>query len=118
MHESWPACGGSTSVGTTRLRGAVEKSRKRAIGPSNTTSLVELHRGRRRALVVRHHRNKSVSTSGALDPRRSSPAHQSVRPSTATDHAVMPSASAISSNDGGHVPVMRLPSVTGTEQPC
>ena len=37
MHESWPACGGSTSVGTTLLRGpVVEKSRSRATGASNT----------------------------------------------------------------------------------
>src|SRR5579863_3724259 len=35
MHESWPACGGSTSVGTIEADGSVEKSRSRAIGVSN-----------------------------------------------------------------------------------
>ena len=41
MQESWPACGGSTSVGTTPRLREVEKSRRRASGDSNTISVVD-----------------------------------------------------------------------------
>ena len=95
-----------------------EKSRSRATGASNTTSFGELQSGRRRSVATLNHRNQSASNSGGVSPRRSAPAHQSARPSTVAAHAAMPSASAISSNDGGHVPVMRLLSVTAQMQPC
>ncbi len=45
MQESWPACGGSTSVGTTFLLRVVEKSRSLATGASNTILLGELQVG-------------------------------------------------------------------------
>ena len=46
MQESWPACGGSTSVGTTFAFEPSEKSRRRATGHSSTISLGECQRGR------------------------------------------------------------------------
>src|SRR5690349_14654928 len=64
MHESWPAWGGSTSVGTTRLR-ETEKSRRRASGASNTISCGVVQEGLRRSVVVVSQRGKS----NAVGPR-------------------------------------------------
>ena len=64
MHESCPACGGSTSVGSTRLRPPAEKSRSRATGASNTTSLAELQRGGRRSVADANQRIQSSTSSG------------------------------------------------------
>src|SRR5476649_657794 len=112
MHESCPACGGSTSVESTRLRLPAEKSRSRATEASNTTSLAECQRGGRRSVAETHQCIQSAPSSGGVALRASAPAHQSDSPSTAAPHAETLSASAISSNDGGHVPAMRLLSVT------
>ena len=54
MHESWPACGGSTSVGTTSARLRPEKSRSRATGVSSTILLALDHVGRRRLTTSAH----------------------------------------------------------------
>src|ERR1019366_4348815 len=112
MHESCPACGGSTSVGRTRLRRELEKSRSRATGASNTTSLAEPQRGSRRSATAVHQRTQSIASSGGIAPRLCVLVHQSARPSTAARQAVTLSASAISSNDGGQVEDTRLLSVT------
>src|SRR5436190_6564318 len=48
MHESCPACGGSTNVGTTGAAPGAEKSRKRASGASKTSSCGDVQQGRRR----------------------------------------------------------------------
>src|SRR5438034_876754 len=71
MQESCPACGGSTSVGRTPLRRAVEKSRRRAIGASSTTSLGELQRGGRRCVAATHQRTQSAASSGGVAFRAS-----------------------------------------------
>src|ERR1700716_1302652 len=71
MQESWPACGGSTSVGTTpRLAPGGEKSRRRAIGASNTTSFGEVHEGGRRVAIKSNHRGTSI---GPEPPERAAP---------------------------------------------
>src|ERR1700690_1767042 len=101
MHESCPACGGSTRVGTTPLRAPVEKARSRATGASNATSLGEVHRGRRRVVADDHQRIQSTASSGGVAPRSITPAHQLEIPSTAAAQAATPSAKAISSNVGG-----------------
>src|SRR5689334_19918689 len=64
MHESWPAWGGRTRVGTTRRR-EVEKSRRRASGASNTTSCGVVQAGLRRSVAVVSQRGKS----NAVGPR-------------------------------------------------
>src|SRR6185312_12228882 len=112
MQESCPACGGSTSVGRIRLLGAVEKSRSRATGASNTTSLGAVQLGRCRSVVRPHQRIQSPINSGGVAPRLAAAVHQSDKPWTVAAQEVMPPASAISSNDGGHVADMRLLSMT------
>src|SRR5437763_16396495 len=58
MHESCPAWGGSTSVGTTRLR-ETEKSRRRASGVSNTISCGVVQDGFVRVVAVAIQRGRS-----------------------------------------------------------
>src|SRR5581483_6212108 len=58
MHESCPAWGGSTSVGTTRRR-ELEKSRRRASGASNTISCGVVQTGFRRSVAVIIQRGRS-----------------------------------------------------------
>src|SRR5947209_6374541 len=82
MHESCPACGGRTSVGTTALLApAGEKSRRRAIGASNTISFVEVHDGARRLAISS---SQCGTSNGAGDPV-SAAAKQSASPSSPTD---------------------------------
>src|SRR5437588_30596 len=64
MHESWPACGGRTSVGTTPRR-VLEKSRSRASGASSTISCGEAHSGTWRRTTWFHQRTWS---SGSISP--------------------------------------------------
>ena len=65
MHESWPACGGSTRVGTTCLRLRDEKSRSRAIGASSMIRLGVDHVGRRRLTTSAHQLiDSSISCGG------------------------------------------------------
>src|ERR1700694_195738 len=59
MHESWPACGGSTSVGIRPLVPDVEKSRRRATGVSNTISCGVVQAGALRAAVSSNQRGRS-----------------------------------------------------------
>src|SRR5581483_11882975 len=59
MHDECPACGGSTSVGTSPRGLAVEKSRRRAIGVSKTTSCGLVHEGGRRDEVNSSQRGMS-----------------------------------------------------------
>ena len=75
MHESWPAWGGRTSVGTTRLR-ETEKSRSRAKGASNAISCGVDHDGGVRRVAVAIHREKSK----AAGPRRSAAVKQRPNP--------------------------------------
>src|ERR1700759_3844090 len=77
MHESWPAWGGSTSVGTTPRRVDVEKSRSRASGVSNTIVCGVVHAGACRVLAVSIQRG----TSSATGPRWSAAAQHLPRPS-------------------------------------
>src|ERR1700733_1643087 len=78
MHESWPAWGGSTSVGITR-RFDVEKSRRRASGASNTISWGVVQAGARRSVAVASQRG----TLNAPGPRSSVAAQILPMPSTA-----------------------------------
>ncbi len=61
MQESWPACGGSTSVGTSPARVEVEKSRSRATGASNTISCGVVQVGARRFLASSNQRGSSAT---------------------------------------------------------
>src|ERR1700733_5045904 len=83
MHESWPACGGSTRVGTTR-RLEIEKSRRRASGASNTISCGVVQAGGRRSEAVANQRGRSK----AVGPRSTAVFQQSPAASIA---AVQPS---------------------------
>src|SRR5215475_1317916 len=77
MQESWPAWGGSTSVGTTRLRPATEKSRSRISGVSNTISCGVVQEGACRVVAVSIQRDRS----NAAGPRSSAAAQHLPRPS-------------------------------------
>ena len=83
MQESWPACGGSTSVGTTPRAPAAEKSRSRASGASNTSSCGEDQPGRRRspATVIQ------CPTSNGQGATRMPARTQSVTPPAVAAHA-------------------------------
>ncbi len=59
MQESWPACGGSTSVGMTRSVAPSVKSRRRAIGHSRTISWGVDHSGLRRVATSDQKRTAS-----------------------------------------------------------
>src|SRR5579859_8296241 len=100
MQESWPACGGSTRVGTSPVPSDVEKSRSRAIGADHSTSLGVLQVGFRRSDIVVHQRIDSPISSTGVARRRSASAHQPATPSTAADQAVSASVKAISSYAG------------------
>src|ERR1700757_5280355 len=76
MHESWPAWGGSTSVGTTRRPPDTEKSRSRANGVSNTISCGVVHEGAFRVVAVSIQRG----TSSAAGPRSRAVAQHLPRP--------------------------------------
>src|ERR1700752_5298763 len=78
MHESWPACGGRTSVGTTRRREA-EKSRSRASWVSNTISWGVDQDGARRSAVSAAQRGRS----NAAGPRSSAAVQHLSSPSNA-----------------------------------
>ena len=73
MQESWPACGGSTSVGTTSAVEPCEKSRRRATGHSSTISLGECQVGRSRRPASVHQRRTSSNTSQGSAPRAVAP---------------------------------------------
>ena len=74
MHESWPACGGMTSVGTTSAGAPPEKSRSRLSGVARTISCGVCHRGLRRVVVSAHQRIMSSGTSSGVRPRVRAPA--------------------------------------------
>src|ERR1700729_2403623 len=78
MHESWPACGGNTSVGTTR-RLETEKSRSRASSCSNTIPCGVAQDGARRSAVSATQRG----TSNAAGPRSNAALQHFPSPSTA-----------------------------------
>src|SRR5215213_3887599 len=72
MQESCPACGGSTSVGTTSSVAPSEKSRKRATGHSRTMRFGECQRGRSRLVASCVQRAASShACHGVRVPRRS-----------------------------------------------
>jgi hypothetical protein len=73
MHESWPACGGSTRVGTTSAVEPAEKSRRRATGHSSTISFGECQRGRSWRLASVHQRRMSSNTVQGAAPRAMAP---------------------------------------------
>src|SRR5450755_4670202 len=82
MHESCPAWGGSTSVGT-RPRGlAVEKSRSRATGASKMISFGLAHLGGSRVVMRFHHLGRSC---GPTSPLSVAPTY-SPMPRSAIDH--------------------------------
>src|ERR1700729_1722079 len=97
MHESWPACGGSTSVGTTCARLRLEKSRSRATGVSNMILFGLDQVGRRRLTISAHHVIDSTSNCGGVALRRIALAHHSATPSAVAPHALIESANASSS---------------------
>src|SRR5689334_4492020 len=76
MHESWPAWGGSTSVGTGPRAREVEKSRNRATGVSKMILWGVVQDGGRRDQVISSHRGTS---SASILPVKAPPI-QSVRP--------------------------------------
>src|SRR3974390_1011752 len=79
MEDSWPAWGGSTSVGTTRRR-EVEKSRRRARGASNTISCLVVHDGACRVVGVISQRGRA----NAVGPRGSAAVQHLPSPSRVT----------------------------------
>src|SRR5690348_3373520 len=102
MHESWPAWGGSTSVGTTRPRPETEKSRSRASGASNTISCGVVQAGASRVVAVISQR----VTSNAAGPRWRAATQHLPRP---TKVAAAPSSqlsnrpeAALGDGTGGH----------------
>ena len=66
MQESWPACGGSTSVGTTSAGRAGVKSRRRVSGLRRTMRWREAHCGGRRSAINCHQRRLSSATSAGV----------------------------------------------------
>jgi hypothetical protein len=74
MHESWPACGGSTSVGTTSDGEAGEKSRNRVSGVRRTIRWRVAHFGGRRSVMICHHRMPSTAMSSGVRASTMAPA--------------------------------------------
>src|SRR3954452_14423878 len=93
MHESCPAWGGSTSVGTTPSPAPSEKSRRRAIGVSSTTWLGSDQPGLRRRVVADHQRAPSCATLAGVAPRRAAARQYSASPFRPADQAAIPSSS-------------------------
>ena len=73
MQESWPACGGSTSVGTTSALEPLREVAQAGDGHSSTTSFGEYHCGRSRRLASVHQRRTSSNTSQGAAPRAIAP---------------------------------------------
>ena len=66
MHESCPACGGRTSVGTTSLGEAGVKSRRRVSAVRRTIRWRVAHLGGRRSVMICHQRMPSTAMSSGV----------------------------------------------------
>jgi hypothetical protein len=86
MQESWPAWGGSTSVGTTSSAPSGVKSRRRVSGVERTTRCGEAHSGRRRSVMSCHQRRPSLATSIGVRPARNAVAQYCAVPLSAAEN--------------------------------